>query len=156
MSGENLDLFGFPIPEPRDKAGRPEHVPTDENRNKIMMMMVFGCTNADLAKSIGVSVPTLRKHYLQQLQQRSVARLQLDAVRRAALFNKVRAGDVSAIKELDRQLGRLDLDNLAEKVATRPRADDRAPERLGKKEAERLAAAEIRGKYAPPEPPKLN
>jgi hypothetical protein len=72
-------------------------VPTEENRNKIMMMMVFGCTNADCAKSIGVSVPTLRKHYLQELSQRTVARLQLDAVRRAALFAKVRAGDVSAI-----------------------------------------------------------
>lgn len=154
MSGENLDLLGFPIPEARDKAGRPEHVPTEENCNKIMMMMVFGCTNADCAKAIGVSVPTLRKHYLQQLSQRSVARLQLDGIRRAALLGKVRAGDVSAIREMDRQLGRMDLDALAERVASRP--GTAKEEKIGKKEAERRAAAGVTGIFAPPSPPKLD
>ncbi len=148
--GENLDLLGWPIVEPRTRAGRPEHVPTAENRNKIMMMLVFGCTDEQIAQSIGVSRPTLRKHYLTELRQRLVARLQLDATRRAALFTKVLAGDVSAMKELDRQLARLDLAALSETVRREPKQ----PEPMGKKEQRKLAAAGVEGIYAPRPGPK--
>lgn len=151
--GEYLDLLGWPIPEPRTKAGRPEHVPTNENRNKIMMMLVFGCTDDECAKSIGISKPTLRKHYLSELRQRMVARLQLDATRRAALLGKVLAGDVGAIRELDRQLGKLDLAALSEAAGQRP---EPKAEPLGKKEAKKLAAAQVEGIYAPRSGPKLN
>ena len=117
---ENLDLLGWPIPEPRD-AGRPEHVPSDENRNKIMMLLVFGRTNAEIAKAIGVSQPTLRKHYLQQLEQRKIARLQLDATRYAALYAKVLAGDVGANKELGKMLTEHDRKEMAAAFGNEPR-----------------------------------
>jgi len=149
--GENLDLLGWPIVEPRTRAGRPEHVPTQENRNKIMMMLVFGCTDEQIAQSIGISRPTLRKHYLSELRQRMVARLQLDATRRAALYSKVLAGDVSAIKELDRQLSKLDLAAMSEAAGQRP---EPKPAPLGKKEAKRIAAAEVEGIFAPRPGPK--
>lgn len=120
LMAENLDLLGWPIPEPRD-AGRPEHVATEENRNKIMMLLVFGRTNAEIAKAIGVSQPTLRKHYLQQLQQRKVARLQLDATRFAAIYGKVLAGDVGASKELGKMLAEHDRKEMAAAFGQEPK-----------------------------------
>lgn len=148
---ENLDMFGWPIPAKRTKAGRPEHKATQENINKIMMMMIFGCTDDECAAAIGVSRPTLRKHYLPQLKQRTVARLQLDAARRSALYGKVVAGDVGAMREMDRQLTKHDLTTLAEKAANR---QETPAEPIGKKHAKKLAAAGVAGIYAPRSAPK--
>lgn len=139
---ENLDLLGWPIPEARD-AGRPEHVPTEENRNKIMMLLVFKKTNAEIAKAVGLSVPTLRKHYLQELSQRRIARLQLDATRWAALYAKVVAGDVSANKELGKVLESHDRAELAANFGAdthqRRGQEPRQPKR-GKKEQAQIEA----------------
>jgi DNA-binding transcriptional ArsR family regulator len=139
---ENLDLLGWPIPEPRD-AGRPEHVPTDENRNKIMMLLVFKKTNAEIAKALGLSQPTLRKHYLQQLDQRKLARLQLDATRWAALYAKVLAGDVGAMKELGKVLEAHDRAELAANFGAdthRRREQEPRPVKRGKKEQAQVDA----------------
>jgi hypothetical protein len=136
---ENLDLLGWPIPEPRD-AGRPEHVPTDENRNKIMMMLVFKKTNAEIAKAVGLSQPTLRKHYLQQLDQRKVARLQLDATRWAATYAKVLAGDMQAIKELGKMLEAHDRAELAANFGADTHQRRERKPKLGKKEVAKVEA----------------
>lgn len=136
---ENLDLLGWPIPEPRD-AGRPEHQPTDENRNKIMMLLVFGKSNAEIAKAIGVSQPTLRKHYLQQLEQRKVARLQLDATRWSVLYAKILAGDIGAVKELGKMLEAHDRVELANSFGAPQRERKPKVEKLGKKEIAQMEA----------------
>jgi predicted ArsR family transcriptional regulator len=153
---ENLGLFGWPMPEPRSTSGRPEHVPTDENRNKVMLLLALKYQNADIAKALGLSQPTLRKHYLQQLDQRKVARLQLDATRFAKLYEKVLAGDVGAMKELGKVLDRHDLAELDAVVRGRSGEAAVKADKLGKKETKRLAAGEIGGLYAPPAAPKLN
>lgn len=152
---ENLGLFGWPVAEPRERAGRPEHVPSDENRNKVMMLLVFGLTNKEIAAALGVSQPTLRKHYLQQLAERRRARLQLDAIRYGALFEKVKAGDVPAFKELDKLLIRHDLSTVAKEVAGRDRENSkRQPvERVGKKEQRKIDAQAVDGLFAVPQPP---
>jgi hypothetical protein len=138
---ENLSLFGWPLPEPRDKSGRPEHVATDENRNKVMMMLAFRCKNSEIAGALGVSQPTLRKHYLQQLQQRRVATIQLRASRWAALYHKaVVDRDTSALKELGKEIERHDVAELAAKFADDRPPPARSPKRLGKKEAAQLEA----------------
>lgn len=137
---ENLDLLGWPIAESKE-AGRPEHKPTEENCNKIMMLMVFGKTNAEIAKALGLSQPTLRKHYLQQLDQRKMARLQLDATRWAVLYAKIIAGDVGAVKELGKMLEAHDRIEVANSFGAAQRTP-RAPkaEKLGKKEQAQLEA----------------
>lgn len=153
MAEGNLSLFGWPMPEPRDKAGRPEHVPTVENRNKIMLLLALKKSNADIAKAIGISQPTLRKHYLQELDQRRVARLQLDATRWAKLYERaVVDGEVSALKELAKVLEKHDLAELDERVQARGK---RAPREVakGKKEQQADAAGTLQGKYAPPAGP---
>lgn len=139
---ENLDLLGWPIPEARD-AGRPEHEATPENINKVMMLLVFKKTNAEIAKALGISQPTLRKHYLQQLQQRRIARLQLDATRWAGLYAKVLAGDVSAMKELGKVLEAHDRAEMATNFgADTHQRRERAPraEKIGKKQQAQLEA----------------
>lgn len=45
MSEEILgrfDLLGDPIPEGFGKRGRPEHIPTVENRNKVRLLLALG------------------------------------------------------------------------------------------------------------------
>lgn len=144
MVDQNLSLFGWPEPELRE-AGRPEHKPTDENRNKIMMLLVFGMTNAEIAKAIGVSQPTLRKHYLQQLEQRKIARLQLDATRFAALYGKMLTGDVGANKELHKQLQDHDRKELAKAFGNVPNAAQRkaSEPKTGKKQQALQDAQEV-------------
>lgn len=144
MADQNLSLFGWPEPEPRE-AGRPEHIPTDENRNKIMMLLVFGMTNAEIAKAVGVSQPTLRKHYLQQLAQRRIARLQLDATRFAALYGKMLTGDVGANKELHKQLQDHDRKELAKAYGSQAQSAPRkaAEPKAGKKQQAKQDAQEV-------------
>ncbi len=132
---ENLSLFGWPLKEPKEGAGRPEHEPTNENRNKIMMLLAIGNTIGDVAAAVGLSTKTLRKHYSPLLEARRVARLQLDAQLWAALYQKAIGGDVSAMKELGKRLDKHDLAELADKFGAAPRQQRAAKsEKLGKKE----------------------
>ncbi len=134
---ENLSLFGWPLPELRDKAGRPEHEPTDENRNKVMLLVALKLPVKDIAASIGLTDKTLRKHYSAQLAQRRVARLQLDATVWAKLYENVLANDTSAIKEFTRRLDKHDVAELSANFgADTNRRRERAPSapKRGKKE----------------------
>jgi len=138
---ENLSLFGWPVVEPREKAGRPEHEATAENRNKVMMMLAFKMTNAEIGKALGVSQPTLRKHYLQELGQRRAALLQLKATRWSVLYQKaIVEQDTSAIKELGREIDKHDLVELS---AAFGRAKPEKKQRLGKKEQAQVDAQAV-------------
>lgn len=50
-------------PEVEETRGRPSHVPTAENRNLVEAMTGFGIIQDDIATLLGISRPTLRKHY---------------------------------------------------------------------------------------------
>ena len=54
--------------EPVNKGGRPFHMPTDKTRAEVKAMASFGQPQEDMADYIGVSIPTLRKHYADDLQ----------------------------------------------------------------------------------------
>ena len=101
-----FDLFGDPVPVGRGKAGRPEHVPTNENRNKIMMLLAIGRDVDQVSKAIGVSKPTLRKHYFSELKSVDAARFRLEAAMLTVLAREAEAGSVAAVKELDRLMER--------------------------------------------------
>ena len=134
---ENLSLFGWPLPEPRDKAGRPEHEPTEENRNKVMLLVALKQPVKDIAAALGLTDKTLRKHYSAQLAQRRIARLQLDATVWAKLYENVLANDTSAIKEFTRRLDKHDVAELSANFgADTGRRRERAPAapKRGKKE----------------------
>ena len=48
-------------------SGRPEFAPTDEDREKVRVLKAGGMTNEAIAEVIGVSEPTLRKHFSYEL-----------------------------------------------------------------------------------------
>jgi hypothetical protein len=45
------------------KKGRPEHEPTPQQRRQVEMMSTFGNTPDQIAQIVGISKPTLLKHY---------------------------------------------------------------------------------------------
>lgn len=72
MSEPELDLFGMPrADERRRPQGRPPHVPTNELRCRVREMHLAGQTQPTIAKAIGLTVPTLTRHYRLELESRS-------------------------------------------------------------------------------------
>lgn len=140
---EIFDLFGDPVPANWGERGRPEHVASQQNRNKVSMLVAFGWSNKRIAAALFITLPTLRKHYFSELKFRGVSRDRLDAGLAMKLWEQVQGGNVSAIKEFGKLLDRNDLMNYGQ--TARPAAatakDAKAP-KLGKKEEARLAAQE--------------
>lgn len=109
MADWDLDLLGDPIPEGFGKRGRPPHVPTDENRRKVMLLAAFDKNEAQIAAALGISEPTLKKHYFRELRSRLEARLRLEGKLLSAMAREVDAGNVSAMDKLFKRLDRHDL-----------------------------------------------
>ncbi|MGD9923915.1 MAG: hypothetical protein AB7V13_21110 [Pseudorhodoplanes sp.] len=105
---EILDLFGDPIPEGHGKRGRPPHVVTNQNRNKVIMLLALGWSNERIASAISVTLPTLRKHYFSQLKVRDIQRDRLMASLAMRLWTQVEAGNVTGMREFQRFLDRND------------------------------------------------
>ena len=76
---ENFDLLGDPIPEGWGKRGRPEHIPTQRNRNKVMLLLALGWSNDRIARALSITRPTLKRHYFRELRFRDEARDRMDA-----------------------------------------------------------------------------
>lgn len=106
---EVLDLFGDPVPSNWGGRGRPEHVPTQQNRNRVSLLVALGWSNSRIADALFVTQPTLRKHYFSELKYRDVARDRLVAQVGVKLLDGVNAGNVSAIREFQKYLERNDL-----------------------------------------------
>lgn len=149
-----VDLFGDPVLPRHEGRGRPEHVRTLENSNKVLLAFARGLTVKEAATAIGVSVPTLRKHYSSEVAQREAAAIRFEMVQLHRLNEGAKSGSVSAEKELGRRLEKARIDLLSDRVGRNPRAP--SPKPPGKKEALQQAADEMRGQYeAPPPPPGM-
>ena len=136
-SEQAFDLFGDPVPRNWGGRGRPEHVPTEKNRNKVSMLVALGWSNARIAAALFVTQPTLRKHYFSELKFRDVARDRLTASLAMKLWEQVQAGNVGAMKEFQKFLDRNDLMSFGQA----PMPDKPAKQqKVGKKEAEIAAA----------------
>ncbi|CAN5479591.1 hypothetical protein BH10PSE7_BH10PSE7_15360 [soil metagenome] len=133
------DLFGDPVPANWGRRGRPEHIPTQENRNKLSMLVALGWSNERIAASLFVTQPTLRKHYFSELKFRDVARDRLNSGLAMKLWDQVQAGNVGAMREFQKFVDRNDL-MLFGRAAPPPPAAKKEP-KLGKKQAD-LAAAQ--------------
>ena len=98
-----FDLFGEPLPRNLGEPGRNEHVATAENVNRVRLLVVANWTMAQIAEEIGLSVPTLRKHYF---STRSIRDAKAHAIREVEgrtllqLSAEADGGNVSAMKEL--------------------------------------------------------
>lgn len=135
-----LDLFGDPVPDNWGKRGRPQHVPTQQNRNRVSMLVACGWSNARIAAALYVTEPTLRKHYFSELKFRDVARDRLVAGMLTKNWELFQAGNVAAGKEFRALLEQNDLMTYGQNA---PPQKPEAPkeQKLGKKEAA-LAAAQ--------------
>jgi hypothetical protein len=132
---QDFDLLGDPIPEGFGKRGRPQHIPTQENRSKVIVLMAVGWPDQRIANALAITPPTLRKHYFRELRARDEARDRVAAGRLARLWAEGQKGNVGALKEFGR------LFDQAEAARTAKEYGDESPaERLGKKEAARKAA----------------
>lgn len=129
-----FDLLGDPIPPNFGRRGRPPHVPTQENRNKVILLLAQGWTDDRIAGALGITKPTLRKHYFRELRARDVARDRVEAIGLLTLWQQGRAGNTAAMKEYFRR----------HDMAAAPAFDDRVDcerEKMGKKERLRHEAA---------------
>lgn len=164
---ENFDLLGDPIPEGFGKRGRPPHLPTQKNRNKVMLLQALDWSAERIAKALGITTPTLRKHYFRELRARAEARQRVEGALLARLWEKVDAGDVGAMKAFRQVLDRHDLVNghaaFAGTEIPRPLPAPAKPERLGKKEQAVADAATAGAGTAwgedllpPPTPARIN
>ncbi|MBY0422210.1 MAG: hypothetical protein K2Q06_07895 [Parvularculaceae bacterium] len=119
-----------------------------------MLLAAVGKTRPQIAEALGLSQPTLRKHYFSR-ESRYQLKLADAPVRVTAkillrLYEQAEAGNVSAIRLLWHRLDRAEERERANALASP------APQpRLGKKEAQSLAAREVGGIYAPPPAPGL-
>lgn len=119
MDGENSGadgqhcLFGWVHAPGKGKRGRPQHVRSEESSNKIKLLLALGWANERIAHAMGISLPTLRKHYFAELKIRLIARDALEARRAEMLWAQCEKGNVGAMKAFHQLL----LDNDRMRVA---------------------------------------
>jgi hypothetical protein len=71
---EIFDLFGEPVPVNWGLRGRPEHIASQQNRNRVSMLVALGWSDKRIAAALFITLPTLRTHYFSELEFRAVAR----------------------------------------------------------------------------------
>ncbi len=131
-----FDLLGHPVPPNKGERGRDQHVPTAENLEKLVLLFGMGRTEVDCAAAIGVSVPTMRKHYFSSPELKRAKRhagLLLEAELLQRLNQQSIDGKTSATEKL---LKRLDKSRLG----PTPIAAPKSKTRKGVKEERRDAA----------------
>jgi hypothetical protein len=143
---EHFDLFGDPVPANRGGRGRPQHLPTHENRNKVSMLLALGWSNERIAAALNVTQPTLRKHYFSELKFRDVARDRLNAAFMMKVWNEADAGNVGAMRLFAQLVDKNDIAVGHDSFygAQRREAEEERPAKLGKKE-QAAAEAETAG-----------
>lgn len=130
---ERFDLFGDPVPENWGQRGRPQHIPTAENINKVTMLVALGWGNERIAAALDITPPTFRKHYFSLVKRlRSTARDRLDASFAMHLWKQVQEGNVGAQRLWLLFQDRNDRMGAEAAMAASP-ADKPAADRIGKK-----------------------
>ena len=136
---ESFDLFGDPVPDSWGRRGRPQHIATLQNRNKVVMLLAFGWNNERIAQALGITPPTLRKNYFRELKFRTEQRDRMEASLAMRLWLQVEDGNVAAMKEFRKLVERNDL--MPYGMVRQAAADQVAKEpKLGKKEQALQAA----------------
>jgi hypothetical protein len=133
---EVFDLFGDPVRPYNPKGGRPAHIATQENRDKVSLLLAFGWSNERIAQALHVCLPTLRSRYFSELRARDQMRDRLDAALAMRMWREAQTGNVGAARLFVQLVDRNDLRVLG---GPQRRAEPKPP-KLGKKEAAALEA----------------
>lgn len=130
-----FDLFGNPVDAKSGKPGRPRKEATQEERNKVKLLLAVGWNNERIASVLQMSLPTFRRNFFHELKTRMVARDMLDARRLELAIVAAQGGNVGAMRQVDRLLEKFDQMEAERMYATkdnRPNSDQ-PREKLGKK-----------------------
>lgn len=130
MAG-NYDLLGDPIPANHGGRGRPAHIPTEQNRNKVRLLLAFGWAKVRIAAALRITKGTLNTHYSADLKYREEASHALEANHKMMVYEAATKGNVGAMKELGKMIERELLARGGSTSSDDPKP--RAP-KLGKKE----------------------
>lgn len=150
----DVDLFGDPVIHREAKRGRPEHVRTRRNASKAALLFAMGRSVAEVADALGITQPTLRKHYFSEVQRRDAMLLKLEGDTLLKLFEAAEGGNVGAMKELMARADKVGLSLLAGSVANRKSSGSQAKVKpKGKKEEQQDAAKGVGGRYGTRPPP---
>lgn len=144
---QEFDLFGLPVDPGSGKPGRPRKEATQEDRNKIKLLMAQGWPVDRMAPVVRMSAPTFRRVFFHELRERDHMRDRLYARRLEIAFKLAEAGNVAALKELGKMLEASDRAFIeAELVRAQSRGQEQGgfdtPTSMGKKEAAQMAARE--------------
>lgn len=137
------DLFAAPpsAAKPSRRAapagGRPAFQPHEGHRRQVMELAAVGKPAGQIARIIGISEPTLRKHFEPELAT-GAERVEAEVIR--AMMSKARAGSVAAQREALAMIGQARLDRMESAISAAPAA---RPDTPGKKLAAQLEAAQI-------------
>jgi DNA-binding NarL/FixJ family response regulator len=86
------------------KHGRPAHVPTDKEREIAYDLARWGRSQRDIARSLYISVPTLRRHFDEEIRAGPVHR-RAEVIN--MIFESARAGKVSAMWTIYQMTGKV-------------------------------------------------
>ncbi|MBB2973958.1 hypothetical protein [Mesorhizobium sp. RMAD-H1] len=120
---ENFDLFGNPWVDRPTKRGRPPHEVTQRTRNRVSMLVALGWSNPRIAAAIGITLPTLHKHYFYELRQRDVARDRMEVRRLELAWELAEKGNVGAFKEFGKLMDRNDRMEIERAMGEKPKDD---------------------------------
>lgn len=135
-----FDLLGDPVPEGRGKPGATGHIATAENVNKVRWLAAAGLKKPKIAEQLGISIPTLNKHYFKKLSVKAAQEQALAEIKARTLLQLDKAassGSVSAMKEITRQVRQIEMDCMASDIRT-PSKKKAQP--IGKKARRQLEA----------------
>lgn len=134
-----FDLLGDAIPDGRGKAGATGHVATKINVNKVRLLVMSGWALAQIAEELGITTPTLRKHYFQNRSIKTARKHSINEVKGRVLLQLQEAadgGNVSAIKEIGKIADKHHLTMVSEEFFTgKPKQ-----QKLGKKAQRKVNA----------------
>ena len=103
MTSGNFDLFGDLVDRPIKRLGRPLHQIDAKKANDIRLLAESGKSMSITAKAVGLSPPTIRRHYFQELALGRAARAaRLDDFRQYYnhLGVKIMTGDDEDLSEV--------------------------------------------------------
>ncbi|WP_320176638.1 helix-turn-helix domain-containing protein [Roseovarius pacificus] len=141
----DFDMLGDPIPDNHGKPGANGHTPNAKTVNRVRTLHASGVPKKTIAEELGISQPTLNKHYFKngRLNMRAAKKRALTELKAKMILRLEEAadkGNVSAIKALIKFVEEEELAELARSVADADDAPKRKSAPLPKGKKEQLTA----------------
>lgn len=130
-----VDLFGVPVGQVRDRWGRPSFAKSKENQQLVSLLRAAGWSQERIAVYMRCTEKTLRKHFYREL---SAGADLIEGEALQVLFQKMRQGSIVSVKKV------LEIIESGRAAPPVPKNDNgKSPRKLGKKEQAQLEAGNI-------------